>query len=106
MRYLEPECTTGVVGPPVEVTCTYMMQNAWSQALGVGPFTGSSIEFVIADGQIQQLTSSLVFTEFSTQVWDVYTAWLTDTHPDDVDVMIGRTGGSDVPVVTPEAVAL
>jgi hypothetical protein len=105
-RYLEPECTTSEVGPPAEVTCTYLLQNAWSEALGVGPFSGSSVEFVIADGQIQQLTSNPVWTEFSTQVWGVYTAWLKNTHPDDFDVMIERTGGSEVPLVAPEAVAL
>ena len=105
-RHLDPECTATAVGPPVEVTCTYIMQNSWSEALGVGPFTGSSIEFVIADGQIQELTSDFVVTEFGRQVWSVYTAWLTETHPDDIDLVIDRVGTSDVPLITPEAVAL
>ena len=51
--------TTGVhrgrARPSDEVKCTYMMQNAWSQAIGVGPFTGSSFRFVIADGQIRKV---------------------------------------------------
>lgn len=105
-RYTEPECTATVVGPPTEVSCTYTMANAWSQALGVGPFTGSSFDITIADGQIQQVTSNFNTSGFSWQVWDVFTAWLRDTHPDDVDVMFERVGDNDVPLRTPEAIAL
>ena len=57
------------------------MQNAWSQAIGAGPFFGSSFEFVIADGQIQQVTHDFDFSEFSPQVFDVFVAWLTDDLP-------------------------
>ena len=95
-----------MVGPPTEVSCTYTMANAWSQALGVGPFTGSSFDITIADGQIQQVTSNFNTSGFSWQVWDVFTGWLRDTHPDDVDVMFERVGGNDVPLKNPEAIAL
>jgi hypothetical protein len=82
------------------------MENAWSQALGVGPFTGSSFDFTIADGQIQQLIDNRDFNQFSGQVWDVFTAWLSDTHPDDVDVIFERVGSNDIPLITLEAIAL
>ena len=87
-RYMQPECTATVPEPPITVTCTYTMQNAWSQAIGVGPFTGSSFEFVIADGQIQQVTHDFDVSAFSTQVYDVFFAWVGDTYPNDVDVML------------------
>ena len=80
-RYMQPQCTAIVPGPPIQVSCTYTMQNAWSQALGVGPFTGSNFKFVIANGQIQQVTHIFDFSEFDPQVFAVFFAWLTATPP-------------------------
>lgn len=105
-RFTEPDCTATVVGTPAEVTCTYVMENAWSQALGVGPFYGSSYQFVIADGQIQQVTHDLDTIVFGSQVWDVFMDWLNDTYPDDVDTMIDPTDNVERPRATPEANAL
>lgn len=103
-RYMRPVCTATVLEPPVEVNCTYTMENAWSQALGVGPFTGSSFEFVIADGQIQQIRHSFDSSQFSPQVFDVFLEWLTDAYPNDVDVMWDSSSGNAL--LTPEALAL
>ena len=88
------------------MTCSYTMENAWSQALGVGPFTGSTFEFVIADGQIQQIIHYFDFNLFAPQVFEVWVAWLNDTHPDDVDVMYDFTDGVATIHSTPEALAL
>jgi hypothetical protein len=82
------------------------MENAWSRALGVGPFTGSRFTFVIDDGQIEQITHYFDFNLFAPQVFDVYVAWLTDTHPDDVDVLYDFTGAVAIVHSTPEALAL
>ena len=103
-RYLQPQCTTIVPAPPIQVSCTYTMQNAWSQALGVGPFTGSNFTFVIADGQIQQITHVFNFSQFSPQVYEVFLDWLTATHPNDEDVMFNSSSGNFN--VTPESIAL
>jgi hypothetical protein len=106
-RFLQPQCTATVIGPPAEVTCTYKLENSWSRALGVGPFAGFSFEFVIADGQIQQVTGKEDANQFSPQVWEVFLAWVEDTHPDDVDVMYEFTpGGCACPRLTPESLAL
>jgi hypothetical protein len=105
-HFMEPECTATDVDPPMRVTCSYVMENAWSQALGVGPFTGSTFEFVIADGQIQKITHYFDFDLFAPQVFEVWVAWLTDTHPDDVDVMYDFTGAVAEVHSTPEALAL
>ncbi len=105
-HFRQPECTATDVGLPIEVTCSYVMENAWSQALGVGPFTGSSFTFVIADGQIQQITHYFDFGQFSPQVFEVWVAWLTDNHPDDVDAMYDFSGAEPIVLSTPEALAL
>jgi len=109
-RYTAEECNQVAVGPPVEVTCSYSYENAWTQALGVGPYSGSSMRFFIADGQIQQLNNTFITnTGFSVQAWEVFTDWVSDTHPENLNVIIdlgieGRT--ADVPIVTPEALVL
>lgn len=106
-RFLEPNCTEGGSGAiGVRVLCTYTMENAWSQALGVGPFTGSNFDFVIAAGQIQELTHTFDFTQFSPQVWEVFFAWVSDSHLQDVVVMYDFSVSTDVPRRTPEAIAL
>ena len=103
-RYMQPQCTTIMPDPPIQVSCTYTMQNAWSEALGVGPFTGSNFTFVIADGQIQHITHVFDFSQFSPQVYDVFLDWLTATHPNDIAVMLNSTTGNFN--VTPESIAL
>ena len=103
-RYMQPECTAIVPGPPIQVSCTYTMQNAWSEALGVGPFTGSNFRFVIADGQIQQVTHIFDVSEFDPEVWAIFQEWLSATHPDDVGVMFDANSGNFS--LTPEAIAL
>jgi hypothetical protein len=106
-RFMQPECTATAVGPPVEVSCTYTMENAWSRALGVGPYTGSSFEFVIADGEIQQVTNNFDTSQYSTQVVDVFGAWLNEAHPGDFDAIftIDRNVNT-IRRTTPEAIAL
>jgi hypothetical protein len=42
------------------VTCTYTAENAWSIALGVGPFTGSRFELSVADAQIGNFLRGLL----------------------------------------------
>ena len=103
---MQPDCIETVAGPPAQVFCTYTIENAWSRARGVGPFTGGRFYFTIADGKIQKLTHIFDFREFSPQVWEVFRAWVRDTHPQDVAVMYDFSGGVDVPRKTPEAIAL
>jgi hypothetical protein len=105
-RFRDAECAATEVGPPIEVTCTYVMENAWSQALGVGPFTGSSFTVLIDDGQIQQVTHSFDVNLFSPQVFEVWVQWLNDTHSDDVDTMYDFTGPVPIAHSTPEALNL
>jgi hypothetical protein len=78
------------------------MHNAWTTALGVGPYTGSTFEFVIADGLIQRVAHNRELSRFDPEAYSVWTAWLDDAHPDDYDVMYDTTG----PNLTPEALAL
>ena len=61
---------------------------------------------MIDDGQIQQVTHYFGFNLFAPQVFDVWVAWLTDTHPEDVDAMYDFTGAAPFVHSTAEALAL
>ena len=100
-------CSETPAGVPVEVTCTYIHGNAWSEALGVGPFDGSQWVFVIADGQIQELRQTFDFSAFGPQANLPFRIWLEDNHPVDFVLMTGSEdilGGSVT--LTPESIAL
>ena len=101
-RFENPRCRTTTVGPPAEVTCSYLMSNAWTTALGVGPYTGSSFQFVIAGGLIQRVTHDRDLSRFDPEAFSVWDVWLENTHPDDFDVMYDEGG----PNLTPETLAL
>jgi hypothetical protein len=103
-RYLQPDCTaTGSVAP-VEVNCTYIMENAWSRAIGAGPFTGSSFDFVIADGQIQEIGHHFDYSVFDPQVFGPFVRWLNDTYPNDVEIMFNANSATFR--LTPESIAI
>jgi hypothetical protein len=104
-RFLNPQCRATTDGPPAEVTCSYVLRNAWTAALGVGPYTGSSFEFVIADGQIQRVTHQFDVSRFSHEAFEVWIGWLDDYHPDDLDVMYPPDGDGP-PNLTPGGLAL
>ena len=101
------ECTQAGVDQPGAVTCTYTYENAWTQVLGVGPFGGSYFDFVITNGQIQELVDNFDSTGFSGQAWEVFQDWVRANHPEDVSNMYDfRDPRNDGVRVTPEAVVL
>jgi hypothetical protein len=106
-RFQHPRCTATEVGPPTAVTCTYLMSNALTTALGVGPFTGSSFVLEVADGQIQRVAHEFDFSQYGPNAFDVLWEWLDGTHPGDTAVMFETDASGDADVVlTPEAMAL
>jgi hypothetical protein len=103
-RFTLGECRQTNTGQPAEVSCTYTYENAWTNALGVGPYSGSSFEFVIADGLIQDLANNFDSSGFSDDVWDVFNSWIRLNHNPDLLVMY--PDGCCTPSHTPEAVVL
>ena len=99
-------CSETPIGSTVEVSCTYTHGNAWTDALGVGPFTGSQYDFVISGGQIQELHQTFDASEFSVQAWEVFMRWLGINHVFDRSSMMEVVEFGDVPILTPESIAL
>ncbi len=106
-RFRDPKCRTTNAGPPTEVICTYKMEDAWSQALGVGPYRGSTFEFVIVDGRIQQLTHTFDDSLYNGEVLEVFVQWLDENHPGDAaKIFTTSPNGETVRNLTPEAITL
>ena len=101
-------CSETPIGSTVEVSCTYTFGNAWTDALGVGPFTGSQYDFVVSGGLIQELHQTFDDSEFSPQAWEVFMRWLGINHAADRNPIVERGGFEDgqVPILTPESIAL
>lgn len=98
-------CNEVSPGPPSEVICTYTFESAWSQALGVGPFSGSSTRMLIQEERIVELTQDFVTEEFEPQVWTVFRSWMRGNHSGDYGTIID-SGSFDIPRITPEAITL
>ena len=108
-RFIEPECTVTEEGPPAEVTCSYTMENAWSRALGTGPYTDNTFAFVIADGQIQQVVDHFDISRYAPETFEAFTEWLDDKHPGDSTVIFHpdpNEPGLVIRSTTAEAIAL
>ncbi|MGI9622779.1 MAG: nuclear transport factor 2 family protein [Acidimicrobiales bacterium] len=105
-RFHVNECREVNEGPPAIVRCTYTTENDMSRALGVGPFIGSFFQFQIADGEIIDLTHKFDTTAYSPQVWTPFLSWVRSNHPGDVGTMYDLSGSEQLPLTTPESVAL
>jgi len=97
-------CSETPIGLAVEVSCTYIFGNAWSDTLGVGPFTGSSYDFVIADGRIQEMKNNFDPREYGPQANDVFRRWLRSNH--ETTSMIDDASANQAPILTAESIAL
>ena len=67
------------------VECGYRLQALRSEALGRGPFGGSTFRITIENGQVSDahLTGVNSAEGFVDQMWDPFWEWLLQTHPDD-----------------------
>ena len=100
------ECSETPAGVTVEVSCSYIHGNAWSEALDVGPYDGSKWVFVIGDGQIQELRQTFDFSEFAPQANLPFRRWLEDAHPADFMMMTQPEDKWGSVTLTPESIAL
>jgi hypothetical protein len=89
LKVLLDSCeAVGSSSSATRVRCTYDYHAIRSDEMGLGPFSGSWIDFNVAEGKIVSASDNIVFEEeFSPQVWEPFAAWVAENHPDDVLVM-------------------
>jgi hypothetical protein len=98
------ECTESTSGAATTVTCSYTHENAWTRALGVGPYDAGEVTYVVESGLITSYVYEFDETGFSDDVWDVFLRWLRLNHPEERFTIV--PDGCCTPAWTPEAVVL
>ena len=69
------------------VRCTFDFHFLRSDEIGLGPYSGSSIDLTVLDGEITRASLFWELGEFSPQMWDPFAAWVSENYPEDAAVM-------------------
>ena len=69
------------------VHCTADYHNFRSDEIGKGPFSGSSFDLTVRDGEIVQARTDFGIEEFSPQMWEPFATWVSKAYPEDAAVM-------------------
>jgi hypothetical protein len=75
------------------VRCTSDYHNFRSDEIGRGPFSSVSFDLTVRDGEIVRARQDFGVEEFSTQMWDPFTRWVSKAYPKDATVMYEDGGG-------------
>jgi len=78
---------TGSSDAGTMVRCTLDYHNFGSDRIGRGPFTGSSWDLTVRDGQIVSGDQYCEIAQFSPQMWEPFATWVSKTYPKDAAVM-------------------
>ena len=88
-----------------EVVCTFSSHHIHSDEMGLGPYPGSYFELIVRQGQVTRASTYWETEEFSVQVWEPFAAWVSDTHPKDIEAMYQDETVSG-PKLTPTSIRL
>jgi ketosteroid isomerase-like protein len=85
------------------VRCTFDMHAYSSDDVGRGPYSGNYWDVVVRDGKITSAVATWDYIRngVSSEMWAPFQAWVTSTHPEDVQVMYSVAGQ-----ITDEAIRL
>ena len=96
LSYLEAMGYEQTLGPCDQVTssasgtslrCTFDYHALRSDEIGLGPFDGSYFFLTVVDGRITQASKFFAIEEFSVQVWEPFSGFVSTTYPEDAAVM-------------------
>ena len=79
------ETETSEVGTVVR--CHFDYQFLGSDALGLGPYTGSSFDLLVRDGEIGWMSKVWAFDRFSAEMWQPFATWVSEHYPADAERM-------------------
>ena len=77
----------GVSASGTTVYCTFDFHLFGSDQLGLGPYSGSSIDLTVVDEEIVRASAAFEVEEFSREMWEPFEAWVSEAHPDDATAM-------------------
>lgn len=99
------ETSSGALGTTVR--CDYDYHAIRSEDIGLGPYGGNWLDFIVRDGEVVSVSDHLETTPngFSSEMWDPFATWVAENHPDDVTVMYTDSSQGS-PQLTEESTAL
>jgi len=80
-------CEAATTASDTSVVCKFDFHAIRSDEIGRGPFSGSTFDLTVRDGEILLASMYLEIEEFSPQMWEPFADWVSTTHPEDVSVM-------------------
>jgi hypothetical protein len=103
-QFLDPCRVTGSYSYGTVVRCPFDFHAIRSDEIGLGPYSGSHWDITIRDGEIVQASQYWEIKDFSSQMWEPFADWVSETYPKDFEVMY--TGGGTNFRLTEESIRL
>jgi hypothetical protein len=103
-QILDPCRVTGSFAYGTVVRCTFDFHAIRSNEIGLGPYHGSYWDLTISDGEIVEASQYWEIEKFSPQMWEPFAEWVSETYPNDFEVMY--TGGGTNFRLTEESIRL
>jgi hypothetical protein len=100
-QYLDGCAVTGSSASGTEVHCTFDYQNLRSDEIGLGPYSGSSIDLTVQNGKVVQASMYCEIQRFSPQMWEPFASWVSTTYPKDATVMYTDASLTDFSLTPP-----
>jgi len=67
--------------PDTVVRCGFDYDFLGSDDLGLGPYTGSSFDVAVRDGEVVSVSKFWAFDRFSREMWEPFGEWIASAHP-------------------------
>jgi len=100
---LDPCRVTGTSPSGTAVRCRFDWHAIRSDEIGLGPYPGSW-DLTVREGEIVSVSLHWEFTRFSSQMWEPFAEWVSETYPKDFQVMY--TGGGTNFSLTEQSIRL
>jgi hypothetical protein len=78
------------------VSCPFDFHLFRSDEIGRGPFSGSSFELIVREGEIARASLELeIESGFSSEMWEPFRDWVKEAHPLDVENLYTNSSQSE-----------
>ena len=81
------EALPGAIAGDTVVVCEFEWHGLRSDEIGQGPFGDSEFVVTVRDAEIVEAAWYWNIQKFSGQMWDPFAAWVSETYPNDVELM-------------------
>ena len=80
-------CEATSLASDTSVVCEFDFHAIRSDEVGRGPFSGSTFDLIVRDGEVVRASMYLETEEYGPQMWEPFAEWVSTTHPKDIPVM-------------------